>query len=92
MAAVPSCPGQGHKKQKLQHKQQGIKGRVDEAKRRCFELYPEIGTQLTGKNKAKDAHRADAILIAAFGLAMLEQGLTARGAARSLRISPPPAA
>jgi crossover junction endodeoxyribonuclease RuvC len=46
----------------------GIRGSADEARRRCLQLYPSIGEQL---RRVKDCHRADAILIAAYGLATL---------------------
>jgi crossover junction endodeoxyribonuclease RuvC len=46
----------------------GIRGGADEARRRCLQLYPSIGEQL---RRVKDCHRADAILIAAYGLATL---------------------
>jgi crossover junction endodeoxyribonuclease RuvC len=48
----------------------GIRGVADEAWRRCLQLYPGIGPQLT---RRRDEHRSDAILLASYGLSLLDR-------------------
>jgi crossover junction endodeoxyribonuclease RuvC len=48
----------------------GIGASADAARQRCLQLYPHLSGQL---RRVKDCHRADAVLIGAYGLYMLAQ-------------------